>query len=724
MSDRLRRGAFLRHADATWQIKLFKAGILHLENAETGETDRLTLDEYQTGCYNGDIEPLRHDGAGVPEEKQALLKVALKDMPPKMAVSAMHKDFYISAFENPRAFWQKHFPEEPVENWLLRPLKSRSFINRFTRAAHDAFVQHELPVLHQRFEAMLEVEQRRIGKLLPAQARRFPVHIAQAPGPSTYIGWLSAWEASANQDKRLLASRYSDRGPSTRTMNPLLEEWLDEEIDTCWLQDTKPKKVVVFRNLGRRVRRWNREHPDRPVLMIGQRHVSRYMSEEVNLETIVRRREGDEAADQRFKQVGETPEPEHILEVVEVDHTRGDIDVLEDQTLKKLGRPWVTTALDRRSRMPVGLHVHFDGPSIGAVMQCLRNAMMPKDFLQTLCPGIDYPYPAHGVMEALLFDRGSDFDTEHTRNIGMMFDIRIDYAPVGCPQYKARIERWHRTMAEEVEHTVPGATPPADDNGFRRDKDGRAYITFSAFVRRLWFWVAMVYARRRHSTLNDTPFNVWNEGLTRRLPRPLAKKDDLDLLLHRVELLTPSNKGVRWCHLRWKGTAIRNILSHPSYRKGDKVKVRIDDNDVSRAWVIDPVTRVPHLLEPVRESMKGLSLYRHRMALLLADEQFDGARDEETLEDAYAALADEADELLRGNTGKKAKAILAVGKHQGVGAKAPAGADHGSVLAMHDYQDDTAQQAPTPVAELVTTNTDLPPPDKRPRVRNIRKDNQ
>ena len=92
MSDRLRRGSFIRRADNNvWQVKLLKDGVLHLERAETGETDRLSVQQYEDGCFEGIIEPVRDPEAVVPEKRQALLKVPFRELPPKMVATALHR---------------------------------------------------------------------------------------------------------------------------------------------------------------------------------------------------------------------------------------------------------------------------------------------------------------------------------------------------------------------------------------------------------------------------------------------------------------------------------------------------------------------------------------------------------------------------------------------------------------------------------------------------------
>ena len=102
--------------------------------------------------------------------------------------------------------------------------------------------------------------------------------------------------------------------------------------------------------------------------------------------------------------------------------------------------------------------------------------------------------------------------------------------------------------------------------------------------------------------------------------------------MNRVEYLVPSVKGVECEGLYWNGDVIKEICSHPGWntRKrrtksafatedeqwqndplGGKVKVKIDETDLSRAWVIHPVSRQAIALDPMQPTyMKGLSLYQ------------------------------------------------------------------------------------------------------------------
>jgi putative transposase len=51
------------------------------------------------------------------------------------------------------------------------------------------------------------------------------------------------------------------------------------------------------------------------------------------------------------------------LEVVQIDHTRADVCVVDEQTRTPIGRPWLTLALDVCSRMVPGFYLTMDAPS-------------------------------------------------------------------------------------------------------------------------------------------------------------------------------------------------------------------------------------------------------------------------------------------------------------------------------------------------------------------------
>lgn len=668
----LRRGSYMRRRGKVWEVNLLMDGIIHLINHETGEVGRVTVEQWQKECSEGTTEMVGAPDAGLSNEQKAIRKVALSDLPGNVRASGLQRDFYVDAFLMPAAFYDRYHPEVPIEE-RIHPRLSRRSLKPFAERVAEAFRRTHEVQLTQIFERPGATSRQRPRK--ERNKEPVPSHFLRAPSFSAYCNWVNGRRdivaRNGKHDTRLASARYDRRGPRKRIMPVQVHEWLDEAIDTIWLSRSKNKKVAVYDTLKDKIEEHNKMNPDNRLKLPCDRHIRRIIGQTVDHETAMRYRLGHEAADRCFALVGKGPEVKHILECVEVDHTRADVEVIDDVTGAKLGRPWRTVAICRASRAVLAARVHFDGPSTGAVMKTLAEIMSLKNFVKDLVPELDYHYPCYGVPEELFFDRGTDFDNDYVREVLNEFDIRLSYETGRQPYQKGRVERFHRTMSEAIDHPLPGATPPRDKDGFRREPDGKAYITLSQYYARMWRWIAMVYMKTPHRGLNETPLNEWRKRQNLRLPRPLPSKDSLRVCLNRTEYLTPRNTGVQFKHLYWNGPALRRIRAHPSFKKGDKVRVRINDDNLAEAWVVNPVTREMETLEPVlKEYMQGLTLYQHRMSLMYADECLEGARDELSLLEAKRTLREEAEALLA-TPGQRGKGKAAVARHMGRNAGVP-----------------------------------------------------
>ena len=371
------------------------------------------------------------------------------------------------------------------------------------------------------------------------------------------------------------------------------------------------------------------------------------------------------------------------MERVEVDHTLIKIRVKDDATGADLGFPWLTAALDKASRMPLAAHLNFENQSLGANLQCLRQVMSPKGFLPQLVPNLDYDFPS-GRPYGFYFDRGADYENDSIRRIGLSLDILIEFEPVAMPEYKGAIERFWRTLKEDVIYGLQGAKLPGKRQTSGVDEDGEAWITYSELVRRIWEWISMVYAKTYHRGLGDIPIAVWQEQASRTLPRALPKKADLNILLTHVVKCPISVRGVTYGGLTWTdGPAgpLNRIMRHPAYREDMEVEVRFDEYDVSKAWVVNPFTLRDEELKPLLpDYMRGLSLHAHDRILKDIPKRKLGTLDQRALSAAKARMRDQEARLFSRAEATGGTVGSAVAKFAGIGQQAPAGDSLGGVL--------------------------------------------
>ena len=71
-------------------------------------------------------------------------------------------------------------------------------------------------------------------------------------------------------------------------------------------------------------------------------------------------------------------EAEAPLHIVEMDHTIVDAHIVEPRSGKTIGRPVLTLAIDRASRIVLGMLLSLEAPSRLSVGLCLHHSVMPK----------------------------------------------------------------------------------------------------------------------------------------------------------------------------------------------------------------------------------------------------------------------------------------------------------------------------------------------------------
>ena len=198
-----------------------------------------------------------------------------------------------------------------------------------------------------------------------------------------------------------------------------------------------------------------------------------------------------------------------------------------------------------------------------------------------------------------------------------------------------------------------------------RGPNGEGYVTVSEFKKRFWKWAVTDYAHQPHSAIKDSPMAAWIKGKAARAIRPLRKKDDLRILLTRVEYLTPRRTGLHYKGLSWNAPVIKEIRSNPGWTRHDKssqaptakigtdlakgkVKVRFNEPNMAQAWVTHPISRQMLPLAPsMKDYMEGLTLHEHILCQRIVDQYMDGLRNEENLLRARRVLREEALETHR-----------------------------------------------------------------------------
>ncbi len=225
------------------------------------------------------------------------------------------------------------------------------------------------------------------------------------------------------------------------------------------------------------------------------------------------RRRGDrEKARNKFQPTpGSFPGADFPLSVVQIDHTRADIILVDDAHRKPIGRPWITLAMDIYSRMITGYYLSFDAPSEASVGLCVSHSILAKQRWLAL-HNVKAQWPVCGVPQVIHVDNGSDFRSDNFRKSCSHYGIKLQFRPVRRPRYGGHIERVFRTLLSDI-HSLPGTTFSNIMQKGEYDSAKHATLTIQGFEEWIVRWICEIYHEKIHSSLGMTPRRKWTIGI-------------------------------------------------------------------------------------------------------------------------------------------------------------------------------------------------------------------
>ncbi|HEX5297030.1 MAG TPA: DDE-type integrase/transposase/recombinase [Streptosporangiaceae bacterium] len=295
-------------------------------------------------------------------------------------------------------------------------------------------------------------------------------------------------------------------------------------------------------------------------------------------------REGGDAARARKSAGGTPPEITRLLEQVQADHTPVDVVVVDEQQRLPVGRPYLTIAIDVRSRCVVGLVVTLEAPSATSVGLCLAHAAADKrPWLERL--GAEAVWPMSGKPFELYVDNAAEFKSQALRRGCEQHGIRLRYRPPGQPHFGGIVERVIGTMMQMV-HELPGTTFSSTADRGSYDSAARAVMTLGELQRWLALAVAC-YHGEVHESLARTPAAVWAE-IAAEDGTPATVASETAFLVDFLPVIrrTLTRTGFTIGHVQYYCDALKPWIARREQL--GKFVLRRDPRDVSRVWALDP----------------------------------------------------------------------------------------------------------------------------------------
>lgn len=471
---------------------------------------------------------------------------------------------------------------------------------------------------------------------------------------NTLYSWISAYEASGVLSSLLPKTR-RDKG-TTKLAEPV-EEIIKETIATDYL--TLQKKNVQ-KLCDEIIKRCHEAGQPRP-----HDNTVRNRVKKLAPELVSRKRQGNKKADLDFKPHKKSfPGADWPLSVVQIDHTKLDIVLVDDHHRQPIGRPWITLAFDVYSRMVTGFYVSFDPPSALSTGLCLAHSILPKD--QWLIQNnVKSEWPVWGLPRTIHVDNAKEFRGNMLQKACDEYGINIEWRPVGRPHFGAHIERALGTFSEEI-HTLPGTTFSDTHAKGDYDSEKHAVLTLSEFEKWLAIYITEIYHQKIHSTIKQPPIQAYQKGILGDgdilgvgLAPKINDEEKLRLDFMPLEHRTVQDYGVVIDEIHYYHDVLRRWINAPdpadSKRKRQFI-FRRDPRDISLIWFFDPEVCTYYPIPYRDSSHPAISIWELRQAKSVVKETQSTVTNEIDIFNAYDRMREiEATALQKSKAARRSK---------------------------------------------------------------------
>ncbi|MFQ5979941.1 MAG: TnsA endonuclease N-terminal domain-containing protein [Candidatus Heimdallarchaeota archaeon] len=298
--------------------------------------------------------------------------------------------------------------------------------------------------------------------------------------------------------------------------------------------------------------------------------------------------------------VGKLPTGTEPLDFVQMDHTQLDIFLVDQLNPKVRKRPWLTLAVDVKTRMIYTWLLDFERPNSISVTRALVRGFLPKtELLKKFNLEMELSYPIYGVPRKIQVDNAREFDSQHTKEFCMLHGVEeFQFRSVRRPDQGGYVERMFRTLNEKIrDNGLPGYVPPLKKRpeGINPAKEARMTLPeFEAWLIRQ----VMIYHHTPHKGLEQefgakrSPIEQFRLDIAGRDPLvpQFPEMLQFEIFPPKKHILRP--EGIIWKKNKYnKDGDSRRLTEIRRRNRGERKKIlfRYDPLDITAIWIYDEI---------------------------------------------------------------------------------------------------------------------------------------
>jgi putative transposase len=188
------------------------------------------------------------------------------------------------------------------------------------------------------------------------------------------------------------------------------------------------------------------------------------------------------------------------FEIVHIDHTEADIELVSSEVGRSLGRPWLTLMIDAFSRRVLAIYLAFDPPSYRSCMMVLRECVRRHMRLP----------------QTIVVDNGAEFRSTYFESLLARYECTKKQRPPAQSRFGSICERLFGSANTQFFHNLRGNTKIV--RNVRQvtkgnSPKGLATWTLPELHDRLCQYLFDIYDTTEHPALSQTPREAFCRGL-------------------------------------------------------------------------------------------------------------------------------------------------------------------------------------------------------------------
>lgn len=317
--------------------------------------------------------------------------------------------------------------------------------------------------------------------------------------------------------------------------------------------------------------------------------------------------------------------PNRPLEVCETDEVQLDLEVVDDDTLIPIGRPWLSIIRDRKSGIILSA-VLCAAPSFEVLVESIKMAIYPKHM--SAYEGVEFPW--FGRMEALVTDAAKYNRGDSVSHLRAAIGIDFEDLQPGRPWRKGGLESLNGFLNRTISHNLPGAVM-GNPKERQEHEDARdlPMIKLSELRFLIFDWICNHHNVKEieglgaFRTMKDVPNRVWDRLMPKSMNRAPMDPEIFDRFMGKEITVTIDKDGIRHSYLRYWSDDLHTIIQHPDHKPGrgkhggTRYRAVLIPGDSSKLIVLNPYNNdAPIHCEVVptqRQYARGLPRNIHQM---------------------------------------------------------------------------------------------------------------